>query len=150
MMKFDLVSLEDVFKDVVENIEAHKKEIAEAAGDKDLNFDYPVYEAVAQTGQMLVVTLRHDERLVGYSVFHLSPDLRNRKRIEATNHGVFVEKAYRKKYGLRMLTEEPVKFLTRVGVTKISFINDSEVFGRLMKRFGFGAKQTIWSFENGQ
>lgn len=148
MTKFDFVSLDSpVFDEIAAYIEAHKEQLREFT--ETLEIDYPTYRAAAQAGQVMALTLRHDGRLVGFSVFHLSPALRNRREVDAMNHGLFVEAEFRKKFGLRMITEAG-KYLDRLGITETSFQNDNEAFGRMLAKFGFTKKTVIWSRKNGQ
>lgn len=147
MMKFNFLPLEDVLEELRAHVNVNMAEILEAA--KEFDIDWGVYEGAAQSGNMMVLTLRHENRLVGYSVFYLSFNLRNKRVIEATNHGVFLERQYRKKYGMRMLSEAD-RNLKRIGVNETSYINDADSFGRLLARNGYKTKSKIWSVNYGK
>lgn len=147
MMKFDFIPLDDIFDELQAHVAINLKEIVAVA--KEFDVDWNTYRSAAELGSMMVLTLRHDDKLVGYSVFYMSLNLRNKRMIEATNHGVFLEKEYRIKYGARMLSEAD-KFLKRVGVNETMYINDSKVFGRLLARNGYKQKTIVWSVKYGQ
>lgn len=147
MMKFDFVPLDEVFDELQAHVAFNMAEIVAAA--KEFDVDWNTYKAAAEDGNMMVLTLRHDGRLVGYSVFYLCLNLRNKRVIEATNHGVFLEKQYRAKYGMRMLSEAD-KHLNRIGVNETSYINDDEAFGRLLARNRYKTKYKVWSVKYGQ
>lgn len=148
MMQIDFVSLNDVFDEVSKFIEQHREEIEKDVLKSELLIDYETFKEVAQSGQAMTVILRHEQKIVGFSAFYLSRNPRNVKEFEATNHGVFVEKEFRRKYGLRIL-EDADKFLARLGVIEISYINDNDAFGRLLSKIGYKVKFKIWSKKNG-
>lgn len=148
MMKFDLTPLHEVVEEMQAHIAANLEEIKAAAGGT-FDVDWSTYLQASDTGNVVVLSLRHEDLLVGYSVFYISAALRDKLAVEATNHGVFLEKEYRQKFGLRMISEAD-KFLTRLGIKEIMYINDNEIFGRLLKVSGYQPKQTIWSKENGK
>lgn len=148
MIKSDFLSLEDVFDEVAGYLAANADIVRKATGT-DLALDLPSYRAAAESGQMMILTLRHDGRLVGFSLFHVAADLRDKTRFEATNHGIVVSREYRKKYGERMFSEAH-KFLKRAGVSETMYINDNAAFGRFLKKFHAKPKFTIWSVQNGQ
>lgn len=142
MIKFDFLPLFNVFDEMKVYIEAHKQELKEYADDLDV--DYDSYKSAAENGQMMVLTLRHNDAIVGFSVFFLSANLRNKLFLEATNHGLFVEKQYRRAYGERIIAEGE-KALDRVGVGKRKFLNNSLAFARLLKKHGYKAETVVWS-----
>lgn len=147
MIKFDFVYGDTAFEEIRNYIEENREELQKYGGE--LNVDYATYREVSQGGQLVYVTLHGDGKLVGFSVFYLASSLRNKREVEATNHGIYVDKAYRKKFGTRMFTESR-KFLERLGVNKILYVNDSPAFGRMMKRMGAKINSQTWSFENGK
>lgn len=144
MIKIDFVNGEDVFDEVKKHIEAHKSEMEKFSDGDAINIDYPTYLGACRAGQVFALTLRHFDRLVGYSVFFVGPDLRDVKNIQATNHGIFVEEQYRQNYGLRML-KDAEKFLVRLGITEIQYLNKDPVFCRFLRMKGFTDKHIIWS-----
>lgn len=146
-MKFDFISMDSpVFNEIAAYVEANKEALKEFTDSLDV--DYETYRQAAEAGQFMALTLRHDGRLVGFSLFHLSPDPRSRHNVDAENHGLFVEEAFRAKYGSRMITEAS-KYLDRLGIRETDFRNDNEAFGRMLAKFGFKKKTTIWSRKNG-
>lgn len=147
MTKFDFVSLDSpVFDEISAYIEAHKDELKQYS--ETLEVDYPTYRVAAEAGQLMALTLRHDGNLVGFSIFYLSPRLRSRLEIDATSQGLYIEQAFRKKYGLRMIMEGQ-KYLDRFGIKETNYQNDNEAFGRLLRKLGFVKKTVIWSKKNG-
>lgn len=140
-----LSPLEDIFDECVQFIENHKDEMSEYSGTLDM--DYISYKMAAP--QFVALVLRDCDRMVGLSLFLICSDLRDKTSTQATNHGLFLIKPYRGKFGLWMIKESN-RQLQNLGISEILYINDSHVFGRLLKRFGFIPKYTIWSIHGQQ
>lgn len=146
MVKMDFVSFDDVFDDVINYIEENKEQMKKYSGD-DLCIDYNSYRAFAPS--MVVLTLRHDGKIVGFNLFAVSPYLREKKMIEATNHGLFVERSFRAKYGKKIIQASD-NFLRSLGVLKINYTNDNPAFGRLLASLNYKPRYTIWEKSYGQ
>lgn len=147
MVKFDFVYGDAAFDEVRDYIETHKAELEKCAGTIDI--DYDTYREVSRAGSLVAVVLRHNDRLVGFSGFYISKDLRDQKKLVATNHGLYLEKDFRKSYGERMITDAE-KFLSRLGVIETEYNNNDPVFLRFLKKLGFTGKTQTWSKKNGK
>lgn len=138
---------ENTIEELIDYIEHNKADLQDVAGE--LLVDYDTYRAAAENRGVAAVVLRQENKIVGFSVFYLSADLRDKRIIEAENHGLYIEKQHRRRFGSAML-ERTGEFFSSIGVNKISFRNDSAAFGRLMSRFGYKPTMQIWSLENGK
>lgn len=142
MILFSFTNFADVFDEVYAYIEANKEAMKEYA-DGVLDIDWPSYKMAAESNQMMIVTIRHDFHIVGFSLFLISSDLRDKNKKEASNHGLYLEKEFRSKYGVRLIKDSD-KFLSRLSISSTSYTNDSKVFGKLLTKLGYKATHTIW------
>lgn len=127
------------------NIDSHYEEVF---GEKP-DIDWDLYTRASHAGFCPVVTARLNGRIIGYSAYVLSHNMRKRKVIEAENHGLYIEKKYRGKIG-RTLLRKADEFLKRFGVHETMYRNDNALFGEWIARCGYTEKCKIWSIKYGQ
>lgn len=135
--------------EIAPNVARHYTEMSDGDDYGQPNIDWDYYLAASHVGQCVAVIARDGEKLIGYSVYTIGNNPRYKHIIEASSDGIFLEKPYRGRLGLKFLTKAN-EYLSRLGVQETHYIESDETFGRMLRRVGAQSKYKIWSIKNGQ
>jgi hypothetical protein len=141
MVQYALEPFHQIASDVALKIPAHYAE-KKSFGLPNLDWDY--YLTASHMGLCKAITVRDDDKLVGYSVFFISHDT-DRKHIQiATNAGVFLDPEYRGKIAIQLLKKSD-EYLKELGAQEINYLLDDDRLGRLLGRNGYKSEYKLWS-----
>lgn len=113
------------------------------------DIDWHTYIQASRAGLCRVVTVRDDNKLVGYAVYSLGRNLRYKNIIEASSDGIFLEKEYRGKLSAELIKRAD-QYLKTLGIHETNYILSDDRVGRLLGRSGYQSKYKVWSRKYGQ
>ncbi len=148
MIVFGLEKLHEIAEEIEPFFKHHYAETRSENDDIEFKPDREAYRKASLCGHCVVVTARLESKIIGYALFYISTYPRNFTIIMASNHGFYIDKSHRGKLG-SALVEQSERFLGNLGITRIEYINDSECFGRFMRRRGYECSAKIWRKKNG-
>lgn len=147
MVKFESENFCDVEPELKELILEHWEEVT---SDPDLPLDpaWESYQALASSGRLLVVTARHEGKLVGYIIHILHNPLHYRYLWMAMDDAHFLRKEHRRGLTAVRMFQATEKILKERGVAVVSYhskarddLNKTPVF----KRMGYRLKEFIFT-----
>jgi len=132
--------------DAGELLEMHYHEIALNKDKIKLNPDWEAYEALEDSNQLRIFTVRDEEKLVGYFVLIVSKSLHYVDHLYAVNDIIYVHPEYRKGMLGAKLMKFAEKCLKEDGVSLI-MVNTKlhKDFGKLLGRLGYNPIETVYS-----
>jgi len=137
--------------DAGELLEMHYHEIALNKDKIKLNPDWEAYEALEDSNQLRIFTVRDDGKLVGYSSFIVMPMLHNKGYAQAVSDTVYLHPEYRKGYTGVNLLKFSEKCLKEDGVTNIHvYVTFRKDFGNIMDHLGYNPTETLYSKYTGE
>ena len=143
-MIYDFVPFHLVAEEIAKNLENHYDDVDLKDDYGRPNLDWDSYLQLSLAGRCRVVTVRDEERLVGYSCFCISNNLNHKGVIEAANTGIFIDKEYRGKITLELIRKSD-EYLKAIGVIEAIYILNDDRIGALLRRAKYKAKHTVWS-----
>lgn len=147
-MIFNFVPLHSVAGEIAPNVERHYHEMSEPDEYGVPNIDWDAYLSASYSGQCFVLTARDDGKLIGYAVYTISKNPRYKHLIEATGNGIFIEKPYRGRLGIKILKIAD-EYLEKLGVHETSYIMGGRA-EKLLSRHGYKSTYKVWSKKYGQ
>lgn len=127
-------------------IEDHWEEIALNKDKIALNPDWDAYQDLELSGKLKIFTARDKDKLVGYFVVLVGPNLHYKDHLFAVNDILYLDKEYRKgRTGIKL-----IKFAERCLKTDgVSVLNINtkvhKPFDILMEHMGFGLVERVYS-----
>lgn len=95
MIEFKKEFISEVRDEIEPMLEQHYLEVAMYQDHIKLNPDWQGYENMEDMDLMYIFTMRDDEKLVGYSVFFITPHLHYQDHEYAVNDIVYIDPEYR-------------------------------------------------------
>lgn len=126
-------------------IQLHWKEIANWKGEVPLEPRWEEIHALERDGRIVLLTLRENGELIGYSMFVLNIHLHYRSLTVATNDVLFVRPDKRKsRLGLRLIKESE-KYVKEIGANKITWhMKPFKSFGDILEKLGYTHEELIY------
>lgn len=149
MVEFDLVPFHRIIAEIAPNTERHYHEMTDGDDYGPPDIDWNLYYQAGKANQCIAVTVRDGGKLVGYAVFTIGRNPRYRKLLEAHSDGIFLEREYRGKIGMQLLSKCD-EYLQKIGVQEANYTISDELIGKLLQRKGYQSKYKIWSKKYGQ
>lgn len=151
MIDFSIEKVADILDEVKPLLESHYKEVEVYQGNVKLNPNYELLTTLEETGVLTAFIMRDEGKLVGYSVFTLTPTLHYKDSQYATNFTVFICPEYRH-------TEETVHFfyfceevLKSQGASLIHYqMKVHKTYNTLMESLGYEHTENIFTKFVGQ
>lgn len=137
-IKYQLETFEQIIDELKPLLDEHWEEIAICKDKIKLNPMYEKYEELCKTGILYTLTVRDDEKLVGYAVYIVHPNLHYSTTTFAVNDILFLLPEYRDKaVGLQLIyTAEEV--LRDLGSEYITYHFKTHLpFGKPMAALGY-------------
>lgn len=126
----------------------HWDEIALNKGVMALKPDYDRYEAIERAGNLMVICVYDDTKLVGYSVNMIIHHLHYADLVVSSNDLLFVHKDYRKgRLGLMLIRETEEQSRQRGAQLVLWHAKPNTALNELMPRLGYGVQDIIYSKE---
>ena len=127
-------------------LEAHKDEIANVGDGVELQPIRSIYDSLAESGSLIVVTARVGKKLVGYVVVFLSPHLHYASILVAQQDVFFLLPEYRKGFTGRDLLRYAEKIARNRGAAYMrqNVKPDRRDFGVLLKREKYSLVENIY------
>lgn len=124
----------------------HWEEIALYKDKIKLNPDWSFYEAIYESGNLGIYTVRKDEKLIGYFIVVAKPHPHYKDNLFAVNDILYLSPEYRKGlvgYKLIKFVEEDLK---KMGIS-VLVVNTKvhKPFDALMERLGFNLIERVYS-----
>ncbi len=96
MYTYQTESFDDVYPDIVPLFRNHYKEVERDQDKLPLNPDYEMYRTIEQSGHLRIFTVRYKDKLVGYSVYIVHPNLHHKDILFAVGDVLFIESEHRR------------------------------------------------------
>ena len=127
-------------------LEDHWEEIALNKGKIALNPDWDAYEALEFSGKLKIFTARVNDRMVGYFVVLVGPNLHYRDHIFAVNDILYLDKNYRRgRTGIKLI-KFAEQCLKEDGVSVLNINTKThKPFDSLMEYLGFNLIERVYS-----
>lgn len=143
-MIYDFVPFHLVAEEIAKNLENHYSDVDLKDDYGAPNLDWDSYLQLSLAGRCKVLTVRFEDKLIAYSAFCISNNLNHKDVIEATNTGIFIDKAYRGKITLEVIRCAD-EYLKNMGINEIIYVLNDDRIGALLKRAKYKAKHIVWS-----
>lgn len=143
-MIYDFVPFHLVAEEIAKNLENHYDDVDLKDDYGRPNLDWDAYLQLSLAGMCKVLTVKDDDKLIGYSCFCINNNLNHKGFIEASNTGIFVNKEYRGKIILEIIRKSD-EYLKELGVMEIIYVLNDDRIGALLKRAKYKAKHIVWS-----
>lgn len=118
-VRYQVESWFDCEKEMSWLYESHWKEVALNQSAIPLNLAYGCYEDLAKKGQLHVVTVRDDDKVVGYHVSIIRPHLHYEQSLTAYTDAYYLHPNYRKGFNGVNLFKFCEESLKKAGVQRI-------------------------------
>ncbi len=137
MIKYQVESIEDCVKEIIDLFELHYDEIGDNPEGVKLAVDYDAFCYLEDEGRLHIVTARVDEELVGYYISVLCNMLHFKGRVNAFNDAIYIKKEFRK----GSLAVRMIKFAERelraLGVDRMTIhMKTKQPFDKLCEHLG--------------
>ncbi|QDP53387.1 MAG: hypothetical protein Unbinned6805contig1000_49 [Prokaryotic dsDNA virus sp.] len=146
MYKFQIEKLKDIIEEIKPLLEDHWEEVAWYKDKIKLNPDYDKYLKIEELDMVVVVTVRYNDKLIGYNINFINTNLHYSDHVFAVNDIVFLHPNHRHSgVALEMLsfTEEELK---NRGVSVVTFhMKLAHPFKTLMEQAEFSPQEYIYS-----
>jgi L-amino acid N-acyltransferase YncA len=149
-ISFQREALARVRPDITELTVAHWEEVAHDKASRQLDPNWPAFEAMEAGGNLFVMTARADGQLIGYVAAMMQPHLNSRATRIALVQNIFLLAEYRRNNaGVRILQladlalQELVDFI-------YWHIKPERDFTPLLKRLGYHYVEAVWGRATGR
>lgn len=149
MIAFDLAPLHRIYHEIEPNVERHYSEMTEGDDYGPPDIDWALYLALSKADRCIVVTVRDEGKLVGYSAYIIGKNPRYKTRTQASSQGLFLEKEYRGRLS-GIFIKKADEYLRKIGVHETAYILSDDRVGHLLGRHGYESKYKVWSVKYGQ
>lgn len=143
MITFALLPLHRVYEEIKPNIPRHYSEMTEGDDYGPPDIDWEMYLHLSALNKCLVVTVRDDGKLVGYSVYSVGRNPRYKTITQACSDGIFLEREYRGKLS-RIFMKKADEYLKKIGVRETIYILSDDRVGRVLGGNGYKSKYRVW------
>ena len=129
---------DELIAEVKPLIELHYQELTLHKEVVKLDPDWDRYKQLSIMGMTAIITVRDDEKLIGYSLFFVAPHMHYKNNIMANNDVLFLHPAYRQgRVGLKLL-HKCEEVLQNMNVDKIVWhIKFAKDFRHILYRMGY-------------
>jgi len=141
---WDFVPFHEVAQEIAMNLDRHYEDVDQKDDYGPPNLDWELYIEQSLAGQCLAIVARDKAKLVGYSVFFVGGNANHKGIKEATNTGIFIDKAYRGKITGALLKKTD-EYLSRIGVNEASYLLSDDRIGKLLERNRYAVTHKQWS-----
>jgi len=149
MIVFDLMPLHRVYEEIKPNVARHYTEMTEGDDYGPPDMDWDTYISLSLVDQCVGVTARDDRKLIGYSAYVIGRNPRYKEIIQASSHGIFLEKEYRGRLS-GVFIKKADGFLKKIGVHETDYTLSDDRVGHFLGREGYQPKYRVWSVKYGK
>jgi len=138
MITYQEESAAECLEEIKPLIEMHWEEIAVYKDKIKLNPDFDKYLLLDSIGLLHVLTARDDDKLIGYFISFIQPNMHYKESVFATNDILYIDPLYRKGSVGYKLFKKAEESLKEIGVDVIivhSKVNND--FKPLMDKLGY-------------
>jgi len=141
--KETIVSLQEELEDL---IVIHHEELGIYNDKISLNVMWENYFALEEMGNLHVLTAREEDKLVGYYICGVQPNLHYADVLFSVNDILFIHPDYRKGFtGIRLI-KEAEKEMRKLGVKVMTIgFKTYAPFGRLLERLGWDFTEKVYT-----
>jgi GNAT superfamily N-acetyltransferase len=138
MIKFGVEGFDQARLEIEDLLKLHYEEIALNKEHIPLDPDWDRYRNLIETKQAYLLTVRDDDKLIGYSIFFVTKHLHYKSSIFASNDLIFLHPNYRKgMVGVRLI-QFCEQYLKEIGVAKILWhVKFNKDFTRILHHMGY-------------
>lgn len=133
----------ELIEEMVPLIKSHWEEITHYP-DIPLEPNYEVYYQAQAAGSIRVYTVRQHGKLVGYSIFIVTPSLHSIHSLQAKQDALFIEKESRGYGGIFIGWCDQMLKVEGVEVT-FHHVSLAHNFGAVLERLGYQAIETVYT-----
>jgi GNAT superfamily N-acetyltransferase len=133
-----------LIEDIKPLLDLHYAELTMHKEHIKLDPDWKRYELLAKSGNLVVITARDADKLVGYSVFFITNHMHYQQNKMANNDVLFLHPDYRKGTTGIKLIKESEAILKKMGIIKILWhIKFAKDFRNILYRMGYVDEDAI-------
>lgn len=138
MITYQVEDWADCWQEMSALWQAHYEEVALNRDKITLNPDMETYAALNAAGQLHVVVVRKDARIIGYHIAIVRPHLHYRQSLSAYSDVYYIDPAHRKgRVGVKLFTETE-RLLKQRGVERFyTGTKMSKDMSRIFEHLGF-------------
>jgi len=137
MVKYQIESFTECLEELQDLFEIHYQEIGNDPKNIRLNPDYDTYFHLEDIGQLHLVTVRDDDKIVGYYLSVINPLLHFKHILNAYNDAIFICKDYRKGSIAYKMIRFAIEDLEGLGVNQITLHTKiKQPFDKLCEKLG--------------
>jgi GNAT superfamily N-acetyltransferase len=138
MIKFGVEGFDQARYEIEDLLKLHYEEIALNKEHIPLDPDWDRYRNLIESKQAYLLTVRDDDKLVGYSIFFVTKHIHYKSSIFASNDLIFLHPDYRKgMVGVRLI-QFCEQYLKAMGVAKILWhVKFNKDFTRILHHMGY-------------
>lgn len=146
-MKIELTPLHTVLDEIEANHKRHYAEMTDGDEYGEPDVDWELYRGLSLAGSMACVVMRDGDKLVGWAAFSFGTNPRYKTMMQAENHGLFIEKEYRKYSD--MFIKKCLEYTRTVGAQETNFTESDDKVGKWLAKHGAKSSYKIYSFNHG-
>lgn len=145
-MEYKAEYIKDVLKEIKPLLDKHWEEVAWYKDDIKLNPNYDQYIQMQENNGLLLVTVRHEGKLVGYNINFLHRHPHYKDHIYAVNDIIFLAPAYRHGKIAKELLDTTEEMLKQIGVSVVTLhMKPEHTFKSLAEACGFKQQEYVYS-----
>ena len=144
-IKYQEEKAADLIVEIQPLIAAHWDEIALFKESIYLEPDYNKYVELNKLGVLKIYTVRDDDKLVGYFLVTVSPNLHYKSHLFAVNDIIYIDPEYRGRTVAYRLFKYAESELKKLGVSVITInMKVYAKFDRLLTKLGYGKIEEVF------
>lgn len=151
MITFQTEKWDDYYRDCQELWKEHYEEIAVQKDKMKLSPDVETYKIIESKGQLLIVTMRDEGKMIGYSLIIVRSHLHYSQVLCAFEDAYFMSATYRKGRAGIGLIKETLNIVKKMGVQKAFFFTkEFKDLGKIFEYLGGKKSDIIYAFWIGE
>ena len=131
------------FHEVASVIAQYQKKHAEDYDGGVPNIDCETYLALSQSGECVALCAVYNEKVIGYNVFLIQPDINRKNIIDAQNTAIFVLKEHRSKGIAKKLVQFAESYFKDSPVTTLNYFVKKGSLERFFKMNGYSEDYSV-------
>jgi hypothetical protein len=142
--RYEVVPFENVAEICARNADSHAMETREKLG-RPLRMDWKAYLDASTRGECVAVVAKKGDEIAGYSVYTLGCDPHSAGFTDAVSRFFYIFPKYRGGDESVRLIKNANALLKERGISSISYILESALLGRVLRRAGCRQTHIVWS-----
>ena len=144
MIEFAIEPVLECREEMLLLLDAHYEELTLNKHIVKLNPDWEEYDRREKLNKFVLITMRLDSKLIGYSAWFVDRHIHYKDLLVATNDVVFLKKEYRSGMNGIKLLKKSEDIVAKLGAHKLTWhVKESNDFTPILKRMGYSIEDII-------